>query len=160
MIIFLIVFHSAPAWRYLPLIPLAFAALVILSAGLAVLLSAINVYMRDTQHLVEVLLTAWFWASPVVYSYESQIAPHIGRYSWVYFLNPITPLVLSFQRVLYSHVVVQATTKPYAPLHVLTPHGFGWYAGLDLGVLAFGIILFLVALVVFGRLEGNFAEEL
>jgi hypothetical protein len=35
-----------------------------------------------------------------------------------------------------------------------------WYGGLDLGVLVLGVVLFLVALAVFGRLEGNFAEEL
>ncbi len=43
---------------------------------------------------------------------------------------------------------------------VLPLHGFFWYAALDVGVLAAGVVIFLVALVVFGRLEGNFAEEL
>jgi hypothetical protein len=36
----------------------------------------------------------------------------------------------------------------------------GWYVGLDLAVLFLSVILFLVAVAVFGRLEGNFAEEL
>ena len=35
-----------------------------------------------------------------------------------------------------------------------------WYTGLDLGVLFLSLCLFLIALAVFGRLEGNFAEEL
>jgi len=35
-----------------------------------------------------------------------------------------------------------------------------WYVGLDLAVLFLSVILFLVALAIFGRLEGNFAEEL
>jgi hypothetical protein len=35
-----------------------------------------------------------------------------------------------------------------------------WYVALDLAVLALSLALFLVALAVFGRLEGNFAEEL
>ncbi len=35
-----------------------------------------------------------------------------------------------------------------------------WYVGADLAVLAVSILLFLGALVVFGHLEGNFAEEL
>ena len=38
--------------------------------------------------------------------------------------------------------------------------GYLWYAVLDLGVLVLGLVLFLVALATFGRLEGNFAEEL
>ena len=38
--------------------------------------------------------------------------------------------------------------------------GFLWYGAVDTAVLALGIVVFLFALVVFGRLEGNFAEEL
>ena len=35
-----------------------------------------------------------------------------------------------------------------------------WYVGADLTVLGVSSLLFLGALIVFGRLEGNFAEEL
>ena len=35
-----------------------------------------------------------------------------------------------------------------------------WYVGLDLAVLLLAVCLCFVALAVFGRLEGNFAEEL
>ncbi len=38
--------------------------------------------------------------------------------------------------------------------------GVGTYAGLLGAVLAVSAVLFLLALIVFGRLEGNFAEEL
>ncbi len=31
-------------------------------------------YLRDTQHLIEVVLTAWFWACPIVYSFQNQLA--------------------------------------------------------------------------------------
>ena len=44
--------------------------------------------------------------------------------------------------------------------YVLPDKGMLWYGGLDLAVLLLGAMLFLVALAVFGRLEGNFAEEL
>jgi bacteriorhodopsin len=43
---------------------------------------------------------------------------------------------------------------------VLPTRGMIWYVGLDLAVLLLAACLFLVALAVFGRLEGNFAEEL
>src|ERR1700677_4295883 len=44
MLIFLVVFHSSPAWTFLPLVPLALFAAMVLAAGLAILLSAVNVY--------------------------------------------------------------------------------------------------------------------
>jgi ABC-type polysaccharide/polyol phosphate export permease len=164
MVIFLFAFHAPPAWDYLPLIPLALLAAVVMAAGLAVLLCSINVYLRDTQHLIEVVLTAWFWACPIVYSFQTQLAAKLARYhlTWTYFLNPMTPLVFSFQRALYAHVRVHLTNavKGSNAVALLPLHGFLWYATLDVGVLVAGVILFLIALVVFGRLEGNFAEEL
>src|ERR1700722_19270687 len=78
MALFMIVLHVTPDFAYMPLLLLALVTGVILAAALAVLLSSINVYLRDTQHLIEVLLTAWFWACPIVYSYwtvEKKLGP-------------------------------------------------------------------------------------
>jgi hypothetical protein len=47
-----------------------------------------------------------------------------------------------------------------APYPVLPGKSMLWFAGLDFAVLFLGVCLFLVALAIFGRLEGNFAEEL
>jgi ABC-2 type transport system permease protein len=162
MVIFLVAFHSSPDWKYLPLVPLALITTMVLAAGLAVLLSSVNVYLRDTQHLIEVVLTAWFWACPIVYSFQNQLASKLASHGlvWTYFLNPMTPLVLTFQRALYAHVTVESTIKGGGTFHALPPHGYLWYTSLDLGVLGLALILFLFALVIFGRLEGNFAEEL
>ena len=41
----------------------------VVRSALAVFLSAVNVYLRDTQHLVEVVLMAWFWAVPGIYRF-------------------------------------------------------------------------------------------
>ena len=163
MIIFLVVLHNAPDWSYLPLLLLALIAGIVLACALAVLLSSINVYLRDTQHLIEVILTAWFWACPIVYAFQQNIALKLGPKGllWVYFLNPVTPLVLTFQRCIYGRVSPVAIVK-HVPqtFYVLPHHGYLWYLALDLGVLTLAVVLFLVALAVFGRLEGNFAEEL
>jgi ABC-2 type transport system permease protein len=158
MVIFMVILRAAPDVAYFPLLIVALIAGVILASALAVLLSSINVYLRDTQHLIEVVLTAWFWACPIVYPYqtvEAKLGPH--GLSWFYLLNPVTPLVLVFQRCLYN--------KPIAMINgvatpILPQHGYLWYAVLTFAVLVLGLILFLFALATFGRLEGNFAEEL
>jgi ABC-2 type transport system permease protein len=166
MAIFMIVLHVAPAVSYIPLLLLALFTAMVLAAALGILLSAVNVYLRDMQHLIEVVLTAWFWACPIVYAYESNIAMKLaakgwGNLIWIYFLNPMVPLVLSFQRALYGQTTPSAIVngKP-TTFYVLPTWGYGTYALLDLGVLACSAVLFVVALAVFGRLEGNFAEEL
>src|SRR4051794_31034669 len=57
----LLVFRYGPDPAYLPLLIPAVIALLLLTASIGVLLSAVNVYLRDMQHLLEVALTVWFW---------------------------------------------------------------------------------------------------
>jgi ABC-2 type transport system permease protein len=158
MVIFMVVLRAPPDMTYFPVLLLALITGVILASALSILLSSINVYLRDTQHLIEVVLTAWFWACPIVYPYwtiEKKLGPQ--GLTWIYFLNPVTPLVLAFQRCLYAHpvVVIQGVVT-----QVLPTQGYLWYVVLVLAVLVISLILFLIALAIFGRLEGNFAEEL
>jgi ABC-2 type transport system permease protein len=171
MVIFMVVLHHGPDWSYLPVLLLALVTGIVLACALAVLLSAVNVYLRDTQHLMEIILTAWFWACPIVYAYQVNIGNKLGPkgLTWVYFLNPMVPLVLSFQRCIYAVQTAYVTTKVVVGTHVehvtttyyvLPIKGMAWYVGLDLVVLVLAAVLFIIALAVFGRLEGNFAEEL
>jgi hypothetical protein len=73
----------------------------------------------------------------------------------------VVPLILTFQRFIYAHPTTSATVNGQPVIyHVLPTNGPIWYLGLDGAVLACSVILFLIALATFGRLEGNFAEEL
>jgi ABC-2 type transport system permease protein len=145
----LIIFRLPPAWEYLPVLVLALAVLLILSAALGILLSAVNVYLRDTQHLLELVLLAWFWLSAIVYPYR-QVADRLGELSWTLLLNPMMPIVLAFQRVIYN---------PDPEAGILPPDaGIGWYIR-NLGLVGLGsTVLLIVSLYVFGRLEDNLAE--
>ena len=79
MVIFMVVLHHGPDWSYLPVLLLALVTGIVLASAIAVLLSSINVYLRDTQHLIEVILTAWFWACPIVYPTSSKSGSGSGR---------------------------------------------------------------------------------
>jgi ABC-2 type transport system permease protein len=163
LIIFLGAFQLVPDWGNLWLLPLAFVALLVFTSAVSIFLSAANVYLRDTQHLTEVALMAWFWATPIVYPY-GQVASHLARYhlTWLYLANPITPIAMTFQRVIYNQTSYISTINN--PSHVVTPllpsYGPGWYAMMMGIVFVISVGLFLLSLIVFGRLEGNFAEEL
>lgn len=165
MVIFLVGFHSAPAWSLLWLVIVALVPLLVLASALALFLAAVNVYLRDVQHLVEVVVgAAWFWACPVVYTFQMSVAQKLhdhGIPQWIYFLNPVTPLVMTFQRVLYNKVgKVQLTTPGSKPTQLLPAWHWTTYVWMDAAVLGVGLVLFYLAMVVFGRLSGNFAEEL
>lgn len=155
MVVFLAGFQVLPDWKYLPIALLALICDIVLSAALAVFLSAVNVYLRDVQHLIEVALVALFFSPPIVYPFSTvgQKLSHHGIL-WVYFLNPLVAIVLSFQRFIYGHVAPHDSPNP------LPSYSEEWYV-IVLGiVLAVSLVLFLLAMLIFGRVEGNFAEEL
>ncbi len=156
------VMGHAPAWGDVWLLPLAFLGLLLLASALGIVLSAVNVYFRDMQHLVEVGIFLWFWLTPVVYSFQRTVAPMLGAkdLTWIYFLNPITPVVLTFQRVLYGQTMVTATTPDHAMLNVLPNWSALHYAVLNGVLIAASGVALIVAIRIFGRLQGNFAEEL
>jgi ABC-2 type transport system permease protein len=161
LVLALIVFQYSVAWSYVPLLPVALFALLFFVAALGILLGSINVYLRDTAHFVELALIAWFFMTPIVYPYDV-IAEKLGNKSWLYLLNPITDVVLTFQRAIYGHVVGLKTTNGVTTLTKILPQGvdqwwYLWHLGL---VIAGSAVLFVLALHVFGRAEGNFAEEL
>jgi ABC-2 type transport system permease protein len=170
IIIFMLAFWHRPDWTAIWLLVPALAAILVFAAALAVFLSAVNVYLRDTQHLVEVLLMAWFWAAPGIYAFSGRVHNGLSKHSifriphthliWLYFANPVTPVVMTFQRVFYNVVNTHSTVAPHAPLQVMAGYGNGWYLSSDLIVLGVSLLLLFGALTVFGRLEGNFAEEL
>lgn len=124
--------------------------IVIWGSAIAMLLSAINVYLRDFEHLVEVVLIVLFWVSPIVYSFtfvDSALSEQIWLRE-IYLANPITLAILGMQRALWVGGEVNPSN---------------WPANLGLRMLiAFAVSLaFLwISQRVFSRLQGNFAQEL
>jgi ABC-2 type transport system permease protein len=120
--------------------------------------AAINVKARDTQHLLELSLLAWFWLTPIVYPYML-LATRLGSRSWVMLLNPMTSIVTTFQRALYGRTTGDVGPNG-VPVSLLPPDADPlWYArNLALVGIA-ATLLLIVALKVFDRLEGGFAED-
>jgi ABC-2 type transport system permease protein len=148
------------AWAYVPLIPLALMVLLLLTSALGILLSAINVYLRDTTHFLELALLAWFWVTPIVYQYQI-VAQKPGWSKWPWFANPVTPIVLIFQRSIYARLDNVHFVNHVRTVTPLLPHWPYWAFVAYLGYsLAFAVVTLAVAVRVFGRSEANFAEEL
>jgi len=159
LVLALVVFRYHVAWSYLPLVPVALLALLLFTAALGILLAGVNVHLRDTAHFVELALLAWFWITPVVYPYGT-VHAKLGTKSWIFLLNPLTDVVLTFQRAIYGKVAPMSGNGT-GIVHIL-PEGADqwWYLGLLTAVVVASVALFLFAVTVFGRAEGDFAEEL
>jgi len=109
---------------------------LILTLGLALLLSALAVHFRDVRDLLSNLLTLWFFATPIIYSL-SQAPEPVRRYLN---LNPFTHLSVSYQEVLFR-----------AGSFALWPQLLVVGAG--------SVLVFALGYFVFDRLRDTFAEE-
>jgi ABC-2 type transport system permease protein len=86
---------------YLLLFPLVLLLEVVFALGMALFISAANVYLRDVQHFVEVATMAWFWLTPIVYTMAT-LTKVAGQYTWIYLLNPMANIVLLWQYIIYN----------------------------------------------------------
>jgi ABC-2 type transport system permease protein len=152
LVLALVGFRNDVAVGYVALLPLALVVTILLAAALGVLLCALNVYLRDIKHIVELLMLAWFWFTPIVWQFRSLAEPGSLAERLALF-NPVTPIVLTFQRALYARL--NGDSGAILPDWTVAHH-----LALVLAVGAFALVLLVVAEVVFGRLEGDFAEEL
>jgi ABC-2 type transport system permease protein len=142
-------------------IPIAFVALLFFSFAIGMMLSAVNVYLRDIKHLIDVGLLVLFWGSPIVYSFTAVHTALKGDWlEQIYLWNPVTISVLAFQ-----HGLWRAGSLPFVTGSGVTrtvTHTY-WPPDLDLRlivVLVVSAVLVWVAQRIFARLEGNFAQEL
>jgi ABC-2 type transport system permease protein len=120
--------------------------MLIWGTALALLLSAVNVYLRDMQYLVEVLVLLLMWASPIVYGWSQIVTRAPGWLLDVYSANPITIAVLGFHRAFWT-----AGPQSEYPSHMLLRMVIAGVVGL--------VALFFCHRV-FTKLQGNFAQEI
>jgi ABC-type polysaccharide/polyol phosphate export permease len=120
-------------WLWLPLLWLLEIMFV---CGLALITSAVNVYLRDTRYIVESANTVLFWLVPIFYGFES--IPQ--RLHLVYEVNPIAALVFCMRDIL---------------LHATQPRTV---TVLNFAAVACGT--FLVGILVFRRGKDAFYEHI
>ena len=93
--LFLMVVGAFPGLVYLSLLPVV-SLLVAFSTGLGMILGVLNVFFRDVGQAYGILLTFWFWFTPIVY--PPKILP-----AWTHpftALNPLASLIKAVQDVL------------------------------------------------------------
>lgn len=110
-----------------------------LCLGLACAISAVNVFLRDTEHMIGVATLAWFFLSPVFYPIKYQTSRLPGN-EWLIYLNPMTGILSALRSVFMAE-----------PLPSLSPI-----------LLSFGVswAILLVGVTIFLKLERKFADEL
>ena len=90
-------------WIYLP-VPML--GLFLFTLGTSLFLAAINVFFRDISHIIQILLSAWFYFSPIIYSLDFIPAKH----RWLFKLNPMLYVLNGFRLSIYYGLLPQLTS--------------------------------------------------
>ena len=96
------------------LLPAVIVVQLLFTMGVSFILATVNVFYRDTQIVMEVILLAWFFMTPVFYD-VTEVAPngaHIGSLvlssydvqRWLRILNPMASIITSYRDLIYSGV--------------------------------------------------------
>jgi ABC-2 type transport system permease protein len=142
----------APSILQLAAVVLIFLMVSVLATGLGLIFGAVNVYFRDSENIVDMIVMVVTWASPVLYVW-SMVQSVMGPWFWLYQLNPMTVAVEVFHWAFWEPTLRadQLSIGPIPP-DLLTI----W---LPVAILITLVVLFLGQLT-FRRLAIHFAQEL
>ena len=115
-------------------LPLVMAIEYVLALGITMIMSAVDVYFRDLEHILGIISMAWMFMTPIMY--DINIVP--ARLLPLFRLNPMTSVVTAYRDILYAGSVPQLSTL-----------------GISLGM---GIVFLVIGFLVFGKLKRRFSE--
>ncbi|MED6328468.1 MAG: ABC transporter permease [Actinomycetota bacterium] len=132
--------HYAFAW--IPVVLVLMTLQLVFTIGLALMVSAANVYFRDVQHFLGVALAPWMFLTPILYPLNMVPADReflgIG-YRTLYQLNPMVSWTKAYRNALYD---------------LRVPSAERWLA-----ILTATTVVLVLGAALFRRLEPRMAEE-
>ena len=132
-----LIYYRVPLWPTdLLWFPIIVCVQLVLTIGIALIVSALTVHFRDVRDLLTNLLTLWFFATPIIYPVE--LAPE--RVRRLLNLNPFTHLVIAYQEVLFRPGPFAQVTRLFF-------------------VAVASVLIFLFGYFVFDRLRDTLPEE-
>lgn len=129
----------------------AFVLVAILAIGLGLLFGAANVYFRDSENIVDMILMVVTWASPVLYVWP-MVERVMGPWFFLYQLNPVTVAVEVFHWAFWSPTLDPAQAQSSLPPDLLTI----WFPA----AFAVALLVLVIGQIVFKKLSIHFAQEL
>src|SRR5438477_8332783 len=93
-------------------LPLLVALQIVMNLGFAYLLSALSVFFRDVQHILGILLLAWYFLTPVLFPVA--VLDDRPQQLFLLYLNPMTAPIVSYQRALLDGLAPQWDALAYS----------------------------------------------
>ncbi len=135
--VLLLIYYQVPVTIHFLWIPVFIVIQIFLMLGIILIGSALTVFYRDVRFVVPLGIQLWMYATPIIYPIKL-VEKSLPQFRTLYALNPMVGIVESYRNVILRGV----------------PPNFA-----DLGLAAaVSIILFIVAYILFKRLEVLFND--
>lgn len=108
----------------------------VLALGFTLIVAAGTVYFKDLEHIVTVILMAWIYLTPILFTMDA--IPQ--KLAWIFKCNPMTPVIEAYHYILYWKCMPKNTGLLYSMI--------------------FAIVILIIGELAFAKLSDNFAEEL
>ena len=135
IILLFCIFGGVGVSWHLVLLPVLAIIQFFFTLGIVFALSAINIYIKDVEYLVQFFINMLFYATPILYS--TTLFPEKIR--WILYANPLTELIESYRDIFMYHQL---------------PGLFSF-----LYLIGITTAVFFIGLTIFRKLEKGFAEE-
>lgn len=121
-------FTEGSRWTML-LLPLFVLFSIALVTGISLAVSVINVFFRDTEHIITALLLPWFFLTPILYSFDS--FPLATSHEWAVevlkYANFATPFAIAMQDIVFWGRVPPLGISLYVVIFSLVSLIGGWW---------------------------------
>ena len=121
---------------YVLLLPVIMILEFFLVLGMVFLFSSLNVFFRDIEYILSIIMMIWCYMTPIVYTVE--MIPE--KYKTLFYLNPMTNIVIFYRDILFYKRMPS----------------FGFMGG----VFLYSLAMIIIGYFVFQKLQKNFVEEL
>lgn len=132
-ILFMLYFHIKVDWHLLWILPI-FTIQMLFTYGISLVMAAINLFYRDIQYLLNLILMLWMYLTPIIYPVE--MVP--DRLRFVFSLNPMAVLINAYRQVILGMANPKLSSLSIA--------------------LVISLLFCLIGNYIFKRLEGSFAD--
>ena len=123
-------------FKALLFLPIVMLVEYLFALGLAFIVSAVTVFFRDLEQIMNVVMMVWIYITPIMYDIE--YVPE--QYRKIYMLNPMTPIVEMYHQILYYRMIPNK-----------------YYMAIGGGA---AVSVFIIGFIVFELLNKHFAEEM
>ena len=135
IVLFMFIYHKSPALIWIYGIPLLLCIQFLMTYGLSLIVSSVNLFFRDLERVTSIFMMLLFYFTPIIYP-ETMIPDKYKH--WVY-LNPVSALMISWKNLFLNGSLEMSSLL------------------LSLG---YSLLALFAGYMVFGRLSRRFAEVL